>query len=153
MTLSIAAFKRLVVVFWALWWLTAFLTDLIGAMRQLGLVTAAWFAVTNYADLTHAVAPYDPPGWLPPFLYAGIIGWSFVSTVLLLIAAGTPREPRWRWRRRVDTAFAVSLGLWAAFFLADQIVLKFGYEQNHMVQGGFQLLTWLALYALPDETE
>lgn len=151
MTISIAASKRLVVVFWALWWLSAFLTDFIGAMKQLGIVAAGWFAVTNYADLTQAVAPYDPPGWLPPFLYAGIIGWSFISTVLFMIAAATPLEPRRRWRRRVDTAFIVSLGLWAAFFLADQIVLKFGLEQNHMVQGGFQLLTWLALYVLPDD--
>ena len=29
--------------------------------------------------------------------------------------------------------------------------MNFQLEQNHMVQGGFQLLTFLALHLLPDE--
>ncbi|MCP4319102.1 MAG: hypothetical protein GY789_24695 [Hyphomicrobiales bacterium] len=86
------------------------------------------------------LAPYDPPGWLPPLHYAGIILWSSASTLFFLAAAGTPLKPRERWLRRVNTAFIVSLCLWLAFFLTDQIVLKFDLEQNHMVQGGFQLL-------------
>ncbi|MEP3278328.1 MAG: hypothetical protein ABJN26_00090 [Stappiaceae bacterium] len=51
----------------------------------------------------------------------------------------------------MDSAFIISLGLWFAFFLADQIFLKFDLEQNHMVQGGFQLLCFFALYVLTDD--
>ncbi|MEX3008429.1 hypothetical protein [Hoeflea sp. TYP-13] len=151
MTISIAAFKRLLVVFWALWWLTTFLTDFIGALKATGFVAAPWFKVTNYPFLVSAIAPYDPPGWMAPLLYAGIILWSFTSTVLFIAAASTPLQPRHIWTRRVNAAFMVSLGLWLAFFLADQIVLKFDLEQNHMVQGGFQLLCFMALHLLPEK--
>ncbi|MCP4319101.1 MAG: hypothetical protein GY789_24690 [Hyphomicrobiales bacterium] len=36
MTISISNFKRLLVIFWALWWLTTFLTDFIGALKVTG---------------------------------------------------------------------------------------------------------------------
>ena len=153
MTISTLGFKRAILVFWALWWLLAFLTDFIGGLKELGMVAAAWIPHTNYPFLVDALAPYGVPAWLPPLLFAGIISWSFLSTVLFVIAAGTPVQPKPRWRRRLNTAFIVSLSLWLAFFLADQIVMKFALEQNHMVQGGFQLLTYLAIYLLPDDPE
>ena len=151
MTIPIPAFKRLIVLFWALWWLIAFLTDFFGALKETGLYAPYWLSHTNYPALVAATAPYHPPGWLAPLLFAGIIAWSFLATVFYIIAAATPYHMRDTWRRRVDNAFIVSLGLWLAFFIADQIVFKFALEQNHMVQGAFQLLTWLALYVLPDE--
>ena len=56
----------------------------------------------------------------------GIIGWSLLSTVLLAVAASTPLEPKLRWLQRVNTALIVSLALWLTFFIADQVVMKFG---------------------------
>ena len=38
-----------------------------------------------------------------------------------------------------------------AFFISDQVVMMFDLEQNHMVQGGFQLLTFMAIHFLPDD--
>jgi hypothetical protein len=149
--ISIATFKRLILLFWALWWLLAFLTDLIGGLKEIGVVAASWLPHSNYPDLVESLAPYDTPGWLPPVLFVGIVAWSLLSTLLFAIAASTPRQPAERWRRRLNRAFIVSLGLWLAFFLADQVVMKFGFEENHMVQGGFQLLTFLAIYLLPEE--
>ncbi len=151
MTISLAAFKRLLVWFWAVWWLLAFLTDALGGLKQIGLVAAAWLPHTNYPFLVSSLAPYAVPTWVPAFLFVGIIAWSFLSTVLLGLAAVTPRAPEDRWRRRVDTGFIVSLGLWLAFFIADQIVMNFDLEENHMVQGGFQLLCYMAIRLLPDE--
>ncbi|MEM7225285.1 MAG: hypothetical protein AAF495_20070 [Pseudomonadota bacterium] len=151
MTISIGAFKRIILLFWAIWWLLAFLTDAIGALKEIGAVAAPWLPHTNYPSLVESLAPYQVPGWLPPLLFAGIIAWSFASTLLFAQAAATPREPAERWRRRVNNAFIVSLSLWLAFFIADQIVMKFALEQNHMVQGGFQLLTFLAIHLVPDE--
>ena len=55
------------------------------------------------------------------------------------------------WRERVNAAFIISLGLWFAFFISDQVVMMFDLEQNHMVQGGFQLLTFMAIHFLPDD--
>jgi len=144
-------FKRGIVVFWALWWLLAFLTDLIGGLKEVGVIAAPWLPHTNYPGLVEALAPYDPPGWLPPALFVGIIAWSLLSTLLLGLAASTPAQPSTRWLRRVNTAFIASLGLWLAFLLADQVAMKFELEGNHMVQGGFQLLCLMAIHLLPND--
>ena len=151
MSLTLMSFKKVLIYFWMLWWLIAFLTDFAGAMVQLGLVSGGWLPHSNYPYLVKSLAIYHPPAPLPPFLFAGIICWSFLSTVFFVAAAFTPMSPRQHWLARVNTAYIVSLGLWLAFFIADQIVMKFSLEQNHMVQAGFQLLTFLAIHILPDE--
>lgn len=151
MASPLLALKRGLVVFWAVWWLIAFLTDFIGGLKEIGAIAAPWLPHSSYPGLVASLAPYAVPSWLPPFLFIGIIGWSLASSLTLGLAAATPLQPRQRWLRRVNFAFLVSLGLWIAFFLADQIVMKFGLEENHMVQGGFQLLCFLAIHLLPDE--
>ena len=151
MTISLAVFKRAIVLFWALWWLLAFLTDLLGALKETGVIAAPWLPHSNYPCLVESLAPYGMPAWLPPLLFAGIIAWALLSAILLGLAAATPTHPQDRWQRRVNAAFVVSLGLWLAFFLADQIVMKFELEVNHMVQGGFQLLCLMAIHLLPGD--
>ena len=111
MTISIDAFKRIILLFWALWWLLAFLTDALGALVAVGALAASWLPHTNYPFLVDTLAPYHVPEWLPPLLFAGIIAWSFASTILFVIAATTPRQPAVRWYRRVNSAFIVSLSL------------------------------------------
>ena len=145
-------FKQALVAFWAVWWAIAFLTDFIGGLNELGLTSTRWFAGENYPFLRKTLAPYGIPTALATLLFVGIIAWSFLSTILFTIAAITPIRQRARWLRRVDTAFIASLGFWLAFFLSDQIFLKFNLEQNHMVQGGFQLLCYLAIHLLPADT-
>ena len=56
-----------------------------------------------------------------------------------------------KWYTNVNMAFIFSMVYWMLFFLADQIVMNYDLEQNHMVQGGFELLSYLAIHLLPDE--
>lgn len=149
--MTISGFKRIIVLFWAIWWLLAFLTDVLGGLKQIGAIAAPWLRNSNYPDLVAALAPYAPPDWLAPVLFVGIIAWSLLTTILFAIATVTPMQPSDRWRWRVNNAYIVSLSFWLAFFLADQIVMNFAFEQNHMVQGGFQLLTFLAIHLLPED--
>ena len=151
MTISMSTFKRLLLVFWTLWWLVAFLTDFIEALQEIDVIPATGLPLTNYPFLVKSLAPYHVPAFLPPVLYVGIITWSLLSTLLFALAAMTPLQPATRWWHRANMAFIVSLGLWLTFFLADQIILNFDLEQNHMVQGGFQLLTFVAIHLLPDD--
>ena len=151
MFVSLTAFKKILIFFWFLWWLIAFLTDFTGAMYQLGWIADSWIPHSNYPYLVKTLSIYDPPTPLPPFLFAGIICWSFLSTVFFGLAAMTSMSSRERWLSRVNQAFIVSLSLWLAFFIADQIVMQFDLEQNHMVQAGFQLLTFISIHTLPDD--
>ncbi|MCV0424878.1 MAG: hypothetical protein K5905_05375, partial [Roseibium sp.] len=81
MFISILAFKKLLIYFWFLWWLIAFLTDFTGAMYQLGWISDSWIPHSNYPYLVKTLSIYDPPSQLSPFLFTGIICWSFLSTV------------------------------------------------------------------------
>jgi hypothetical protein len=144
-------FKRIIVVFWALWWMLAFLTDFLGGLYSLNVFTEPWVPHSNYPALVTSLAQYDAPSWLPSLFFVGIIAWSLLSALAFVVAALTPRQPSQRWRERVNAAFIISLGLWFAFFISDQVVMMFDLEQNHMVQGGFQLLTFMAIHFLPDD--
>ena len=148
---SMFFFKRTIVVFWALWWILAFLTDFLGGLYLLNVFTASWVPHSNYPSLVASLAQYDAPSWLPSLFFVGIIAWSLLSAGAFTFAALTSRQPSQRWRARVNAAFIISLGLWFAFFISDQVIMNFDLEQNHMVQGGFQLLTLMAIHLLPDD--
>jgi hypothetical protein len=148
---SMFFFKRIIVGFWAIWWISAFLTDFLGGLYLLNIVTETWVPHSNYPGLVTSLAQYGAPSWLPSILFGGIIAWSLLSALAFVFAALTPAKPSQRWRARVNSAFIISLGLWFAFFIADQTVMMFDLEENHMVQGGFQLLTFMAIHLLPDD--
>lgn len=144
-------FKKITVVFWTLWWLIALWTDLVGVFAHFKILNNNWAQDQNYPFLVQSLTMYNPPIWLPPFLFAGIILWSLITTVLFCWASLSLHCDSNVWRTRANYAFIISLSYWFAFFIADQLVMNFDLEQNHMVQGGFELLTFLAFYILPDD--
>lgn len=144
------AFKKIIIIFWALWWLIALWTDVVGGLAHIGWLTASWAPDTNYPFLAKSLAMYHAPPWLVAMLFIGIIVWSLISSGAFVWACLALHQPKPIWLKRANKAFTISLCYWLAFFLADQLVMNFELEQNHMVQGGFQLLTLMALYLLPD---
>lgn len=146
-------FKKLIVLFWTLWWLIALWTDIIGTFAHLNLVHATWAPDTNYPFLVTTLKMYTTQSWISALAFIGILLWSTASTVAFLWAAMSLRRGQKIWLSRARIAFIISLTYWLAFFLADQLVMKFDLEENHMVQGGFELLTFLSLYLLPDKNE
>lgn len=142
-------FKKILIVFWAIWWLIALWTDITGGMAHLGLLKASWAPDTNYPFLAASLAMYHVPNWLIATLFFAILVGSLVSTLAFFWACLSLNKDITIWMRRAEIAFIISITFWLAFFLADQLVLKFDLEENHMVQGGFQLLSFLALYLLP----
>lgn len=143
-------FKKIIVLFWTIWWLIALWTDIVGALSHLKLLNYSWAQDQNYPFLVQSLMMYNPPIWLPPFLFAGIILWSLIITLCFCWASLSLYCSSNSWKTRANYAFIISLTYWFAFFIADQFVMNFELEQNHMVQGGFQLLTFLVLYLLPD---
>ena len=143
-TLNIHFFKKFLLIFWALWWLIAFWTDIVGGLAHLNLLHASWAPDANYPGLKQSLSMYPLYSWIPPALFICIIAGSLLSSVLFFRARITYSM------QRVDTAFIFSLIFWLVFFLADQCIMKFDLEENHMVQGGFELLSYLAIRLLPD---
>lgn len=147
-------FKKLIIVFWTIWWLVALWTDAVGVLAHMGLLKKTWAPDTNYPFLVDSLKMYPVSPWFTRFLYGGIIFWSFLSTLAFCRATLSLTKPHDYWMKQADLAFMISLTFWLAFFIGDQFVMKFSLEENHMVQGGFQWLTYLSLYLLPnDETK
>ena len=144
-------FKKIIIIFWALWWLIACWTDLVGIFAHFNGLKASWAPDLNYPFLAKSLAMYHVPGWVVTVLFIGIILWSLVSMLAFYWASFSLRRSPAIWMARARVAFIISLSFWMAFFLADQLVMNFDLEQNHMVQGGFQFLSFLALYILPSE--
>lgn len=144
-------FKKIIIIFWTCWWIVALWTDIVGALSHLQWLNASWAPDTNYPFLVTSLQMYPLPTWMPAIFFVGIIIWSFISTIAFCWASMGLCLDKSVWLKRAEYAFIISLSYWFAFFIADQIVMKFDLEENHMVQGGFQFLTFLALYILPDK--
>ncbi|CEG56155.1 hypothetical protein [Legionella fallonii] len=142
-------FKKIIIIFWMIWWLIALWTDVVGLLAHHGLLIKSWAPNTNLPHLIDSLKMYSLPSWAPHLFFIGILLWSFISTAAFVWTGMSLHREVTIWMRRADIAFVISISFWLAFFLADQLVMKFDLEENHMVQGGFQLLTYLMLYLLP----
>ncbi|GAB4223243.1 MAG: hypothetical protein Tsb005_17660 [Gammaproteobacteria bacterium] len=146
-------FKKVIILFWTVWWLLALWTDVVGGLAHLGWLHRAWAPDTNFPFLLASLGIYDISATTAGLLFVGIILWSAICTLTFVRASLNLSKPYAIWLRYAEMAFIVSLLYWFAFFIADQLVMKYDLEQNHMVQGGFQLLSYLALYVLPNKTD
>lgn len=142
-------FKKALILFWTLWWLIALWTDITGGLAHFGVLNESWTPDTNYPFLASALKLYHAPDWLVTTLFIGILIGSLVSTLAFCHASLNLTKHETIWLNHAKVAFIISLIFWLTFFTADQIVLKFDLEENHMVQGGFELLSFFALYILP----
>lgn len=149
--LNTERFKKLIIIFWTIWWLTALWTDVVGILAHNGLIQKSWAPDNNYPFLIESLKMYNVPAWFPQVCMAGIILWSLFSTLAFCWTCTSLNQQSKRWMHKANFAFIISITFWLAFFLADQLVMKFDLEENHMVQGGFQLLTYLTLYIFPEK--
>lgn len=138
-------FSKIIVIFWSFWWLIALWTDIVGGLAHLGILNATWAPNTNYPFLKESLLKmYHLHDCIPPTLFIGIIISSFTTTILFFHASIQMCKTKnySQWARHVDYAFIFSLSFWFILFLADQCIMQFDLEANHMIQGGFELLTY-----------
>jgi hypothetical protein len=136
--------------FWAAWFSIVFLTNLCSALKAAGMLGESWkFASKNYEAVVKAVSIYGAPPWLPRALFLGVVAWQLLAAALFGCAflsslqAGALDVPA------TNVAFAAGLALWAAFMIADEITIKYAYEQSHELLFIAQLATLVALHVIP----
>ncbi len=150
MQLSLSTLKRGLLFFWAAWLTIIFLTNLFDLLKQLGILDTGWaFASGNFGFMQATTALYATPDAIVTLLFIGVIVWEGLAAGLLWRAfvgfrAGSGALAR------VNTAFAFSLALWAAFMLADELLMAYDVEATHMRILTSQIVTLLAIHLLPD---
>jgi hypothetical protein len=148
MQITLQTLKRGLVFGWAAWLTVVFLTNLFDLLRQLAILPEGWaFASGNFGFIQATTVIYALPDAVNLLLFAGVIVWEGVAALLFWRAFAGYAAGR---LAAVNTAFAVSLALWAAFMLADELLMAYDVEATHMRILTSQIVTLLAIHLLPD---
>lgn len=142
--------KRLLLFFWAVWLSVVFLSNLADAGTGLGLLGQSWnFASGNWKLIEETTARYRIPAAVNTLLFAGVIVWEGVAAALLW-RAGWSFRGRNASGKAVYLAFTISLLLWGAFVVADEVFIAYRLEGTHLRLFELHLVTLLAIDLLPE---
>src|SRR4029453_12287242 len=99
----------------------------------------------NYARMVETTQKYALPRWLTALLFLGVVLWQGLAAGLFWGAIGAFQGMHGPGLERLHTAFGVSLALWAALMLADELLLVYEVEAPHMRIFMAQLMSLLVL--------
>jgi hypothetical protein len=144
--------KRALLAFWAVWLTVVLATNVLDAAKAVGVLPQGWsFASGNYAFLTETTSRYGTPNWLNGLLFAGVIAWEGVAALLFGLACWRFRTKTRGSQRLLYAAFTVSLLLWGAFLVADEVFIAYAVAATHLRLFTAQLVTLLAIELLPED--
>jgi hypothetical protein len=154
MRFSALTIKRGLLFFWALWFSLVLTTNVTDALKALSLLPETWrLASGNYVFVGKVMSVYHPAPALVPTLFALVVTWEGLATYLFWRAFSRFDGVERSGLTAVYTAFAVSLALWAAFIVLDEILLVYRTTNLEAVHLGIltaQLMTLVAIRVLPD---
>ncbi|HEX4589968.1 MAG TPA: hypothetical protein VH120_08575 [Gemmataceae bacterium] len=149
-TVPVVAFKRFLLVAWAVWLSVVLLTNLADAVKGLGWLGESWaFASGNLQFIRETTARYGTPDVVNGVLFGGVVVWEGVAAVLFWRAALAFRG-RGVGRTAMYQAFAVQLLLWFGFLVADEVFIAYPLEATHLRIFVAQLVTLVAIELLPE---
>jgi hypothetical protein len=149
--LSVAALKNALVLFWALWLSVVVATNICDGLKEIKLLGDSWlFASENFRFIVNTTDRYDVPMWFNWLLFVGVIVWEGGAAALFWQGWRDMHYQEQCASRRLYTAFFVSLMLWAAFMLVDEIFIAYANEAVHARLFTAQLVTLLAIVLLPE---
>jgi hypothetical protein len=133
MRITLAQIQRGILLLWALWFGVVLLTNLFDALHALGAVPAGWkFLSGNYALMGEVLKRYPVPAWVDAPLFLGVLLWQSLATALFARAAMAWAGGSEEGRARARNAFAVGLGLWGTFLVADELLIAYTLEGTHL---------------------
>jgi hypothetical protein len=136
--------------FWAAWFAVVFLTNVFSGLKAAGVAGESWrFASKNYEAVAKAVSIYRAPPWVPGLLFLGVVVWQLIAAAVFAWAFASSLQAGALNATAVNAAFAAGIGLMAAFMLADEITIKYAYEQAHELLFIAQLATLIAIAVIP----
>jgi hypothetical protein len=145
------ALKVLLLFVWAAWLTVVFTTNVLDGLKALGLLSEGWaFASGNYRFLSATTARYGTSTWLNAVLFSGVIAWDAIAAALFWRATLLFPKQATKGSGSVRLAFTVSLALWGAFLLADEIFIAYEVEAKHLLLFTAQLATLLVIELLPE---
>jgi hypothetical protein len=100
------------------------LTNTLDGLKQLDVLGSGWdFASGNYPFMRRTTDIYSTPTAIDIVLFCGVIAWEAVAAVLWWRAVGD--------RAHVLAAATVTLALWVAFIVAEEVFIAYDVEATH----------------------
>src|SRR5688572_13741054 len=129
--------KAVLLLIWAVWFTVVTLTNLGDALKHLGVLPSGFsFASGNFAFMQTVTAIHRTPALLVALMFAGVIVWEALATVLFYRAFAKTRQGSADANAAVRSAFIVSVAFWGAMMISSEIFISYDVEATHM-----QLLT------------
>ena len=150
--MAISMLKRALLLFWAVWLTFVVAGNVCDALKELGFLGAEWqFASGNYEAIVKTTGRYPTPEWLNAVLFAGVIVWEAATAALFWLAWWDAGREGAKESRYMPAAFLLSVGLWSAFVIADEICVAYPLVAVHFRILIASLASLLTIYVLPDE--
>jgi hypothetical protein len=151
MALTGLMLKQGILLFWALWLTVAWLANTCDGLKACHVLGKGWkFASGNYALMVEATQKYHTPLWLNATLFFGVILWQGGAALLFWSAFSAFQGLYRPGDHLLYPAFLVSLALWAAFIIIDEIFLAYETEDTHLRVFTAQAISLLVLVLLPE---
>lgn len=140
-----------ILAFWAVWFSIVFASNACDGLKALRVLPADWqFASGNLEFVRQSIARYSLSQFVPNFLFLGVVIWEGLASALFCCATLLVVRKSNEADRAVQLAFAVGLALWAAFVLADEILIQYAVEGTHVRLFVAQLASLMYLELVPD---
>jgi hypothetical protein len=137
--------------FWACWFTLACTTNILDLILAMGKLSANWhFHSGNYTLLARTLSIYSVPAYLLNILFMLDISVQGLSAILFFLALSAYLRRKHGWLL-INSAFTVSIALWAVFIIMEEIFIAYQYESVHIRLFMFELLTLLTIHSLPQE--
>lgn len=146
---SLFVLQRLLVIFWALWWAIAFVSDVLGVLQHIHQIPGTMFD-GNYPMIKKAFENYVSYDIVPVVAFGILLVWEFLSAAFLIWASFLSFNQE-KWFRATRIAFIVSMGLWMFYFLGDQTLLLFNIESGDMPQAGLQFISLVLILIIENK--
>lgn len=135
--------------FWACWFSLAFTTNTFDFIHTLGGLPETWaFRSKNYDVLQNVLAIYQTPIFLLNALFTCDIFIQGLSALLFWLAFFSfwrRRDGAWRY---INSAFTLSIALWAVFVIMEEIFIAYQFENVHLRLLLVELVSLFAIHFL-----
>ena len=124
--------RLVVLLFWSLWLSVVTASNVTNALRAAHVLPTGFAFASSTCELIEAsTAIYHAPRAIVWLLFLGVIAWEAAAAglfwrALLRARAGGDDE------KAVALAFAAALGLFAAFMVADELLISYAIQATHM---------------------
>lgn len=141
--------KSGILLFFAVWFMLAFLTNLVDLFNNLHLTNQWKFNSGNYLALKSVLHIYNTPDFIFNFLFYCDISIEGLSAILFLIAGFHSLKKQNAWPY-INIAFCLSMALWAVFLVMEEAFIAYGFEAVQIRLLSLELISLLAMHLLPD---